>query len=178
MPPDTPLLTVIVQVLRHTPLWVWGVLAGLILLGGLQFRELRSPRRGVALMPLGLGMYSLWGAVSLFGLHAGVVTAWMLGAAGAALWSRRWPWAPGVGHDTGTDRFTVPGTPWPLLLMLTVFALRYGVVVTLVLHRDWPGHAMLAVGASAGYGVLSGLMAGRALYILSHGPRATALAAA
>ena len=62
----------------------------------------------------------------------------------------------------------MPGSVWPLVLMMSVFAVRYSVVVTLVFHRDWAGDLAFAAGASAVYGILSGLLAGRALYILGH----------
>lgn len=166
MPSSMPMLSVIAQVLHHTPVWVWGVLLLLIVLGSSQLRDHRVARLRVALLPISLGAYSAWGAVSLFGLHAGVLLAWA-GAAGLAAWfSHTVAWAPGVRRDTASDRFDVPGSGWPLLLMLTVFALRYSVVVTLAFHRDWAADAAFAAGVSASYGVLSGLLAGRALYIL------------
>lgn len=166
MPSSMPLLSVISQVLRHTPSWVWAVLGLLIVLGSLQLRGRRIPRLRVALLPLGLGGYSLWGAASLFGLHAGVLLAWAVVMGLTAWFTQQLAWAPGVRHDAATDRFLVPGSAWPLVLMLTVFAVRYSVVVTLAFHRDWAGDAGVAAGASAVYGALSGLLAGRALYIL------------
>jgi hypothetical protein len=178
MPSSMPMLTVIIEVIRHTPSWVWAILATLIVLGGLQLREHRPARLRVALQPLGLGAYSMWGAASLFGTHASVLAAWALGMVLAAFFTRQWPWSSGVRHDADSNRFHVPGSAWPLLLMLTVFAVRYSVVVTLVFHPDWAGHTALAMGVSALYGSLSGLFAGRALHILGHGPRAAAVATA
>ncbi len=166
MPPSMPLFSVIAQVARHTPEWVWGVLVLLIVLGGSQLRAHRLARLRVALLPLGLGAYSAWGAVSLFGAHAGVLLAWAAGVGLTAWFTHTFAWAPGVRHDPASDHFDVPGSAWPLVLMLTVFAVRYSVVVTLVLHRDWAADAAFAACASAVYGVLSGLLAGRALYIL------------
>ena len=171
MPSSMPLLTVIAQVVRHTPGWVWGVLLLLIVLGGSQLRDHSLARLRVALLPIGLGAYSAWGAVSLFGLHAGVLLAWATAVGVVAWFSRTLAWAPGVRHDTANDRFDVPGSGWPLVLMLTVFAVRYSVIVTLAFHRDWAADAALAASVSAGYGVLSGLLAGRALYILGSARR-------
>ncbi len=171
MPSSMPLLTVIAQVVRHTPVWVWGLLLLLIVLGGSQMRDHRLARLRVALLPIGLGAYSAWGAVSLFGLHAGVLLAWSAAAGVAAWFSHTLAWAPGVRHDAATDRFDVPGSMWPLVLMLTVFSVRYGVNVTLAFHRDWVADATFAASISAVCGVLSGLLAGRALYILGNARR-------
>jgi hypothetical protein len=163
-----PLFTVILEVIRHTPHWVWAVLALLIVLGVSQLRARRLGRLPVALLPLALGGYSLWGAISLFGLHTAVVAAWALAMALTAWVARRFAWSPGIRHEPASDRFALPSSVWPLVLMLTVFAVRYSVVVTLVFHREWGGDMGFATGASAVYGVLSGLLAGRALYILAH----------
>jgi hypothetical protein len=162
------MFTVIAQIVRHTPGWVWGVLALLVALGAAQLRQRSVPRLRVALLPLGLSAYSLWGATALFGLHAAVIAAWAVGVALTAQATRGLPWAPGVHHDALTDRLDVPGSVWPLLSMLAVFALRYGVVVTLAFHPDRAADPLFAAGVSAAYGGLTGLLAGRALYLLGH----------
>lgn len=166
MPPSMPLSSVVVAIVSHTPAWVWAVLALLIVLGASQLRAHRLPRWRVALLPLGLGAYSAWGAVSLFGLHPGVLLAWGAAMVGTASITQPLRWAPGVRHDAANDRFEVPGSGWPLVLMLTVFAVRYTVVATLAFHPGWVADAAFAAGASAAYGILSGLLAGRALFIL------------
>ena len=51
MHPDIPLLAVIGPVLRHTPLYVWAILAGLIALGWLQSRTLRLSRARLLVSP-------------------------------------------------------------------------------------------------------------------------------
>lgn len=168
MPSSMPLSTVIFEIIRHTPTWVWAVLALLIVLGSLQLRGHGLARLRVALQPLALGGYSLWGAISLFGLHTTVVFAWALSLGLTAWVARRFAWSPGIRHEPASDRFAVPGSVWPLLLMMTVFAVRYSVVVTLVFHHELVGNMGVAAVVSAVYGGLSGLLAGRAMYILGH----------
>jgi hypothetical protein len=168
MPQFTTLITLVLEIVRHTPSWVWGVLALLVVLGGRQLRRHTLHRRGVALLPLGLGAYSLWGAAALFGAHANVLLAWCVSAAAVGLLSHRLAWAPGLRHDAASDRFDVPGSVWPMALMLTVFAVRYGVVVSLAFHPGWAADAALSATVSAVYGGLTGLLAGRAAHILAH----------
>ncbi len=59
-------------------------------------------------------------------------------------------------------RFVLRGSPWPLLLMWTIFAMRYAVAVTLVFHPPGPHEGAMAVGVAALYGALSGLFTARA----------------
>lgn len=159
--------TVIFEVIRHTPTWVWGLLAALVLLGLSQWRDQTLARPRVLLMPVALAGYSAYGAASLFGATPPVLLAWVAGLAALLVVARRLPWLRGVRHDPLTERFAVPGSVWPLLLMLGVFSVRYMVTVTLVFHRDWVADPAFAAAMSALYGSLSGLFAARALKILS-----------
>jgi hypothetical protein len=162
-PDNLPLSIVIVEILKHTPSWVWAVLAAITLLGLLQWRDHRMTRNRLWLAPIGLGAYSLWGALSVFGALA--VPAWLTGMALAMSANRalRWPHAITV-HDDG--RFGLRGSPWPLLLMWSIFVLRYAVAVQLVFHPALAHQTSWAIGAPLLYGALSGLFAARAWRVL------------
>ena len=180
MSAELPLFTVIVEVIRHTPLWVWGLLAGIVFAGALQMRHHVLSRQRVALLPIGLGAYSLWGALAVAGFHASALIAWVTGLVAFLAVGRTLPWASRVRHDAARDVFEVGATVWPLVLMVAVFATRYAVAVTLVFHRDWATHTTFAWLVGAGYGALTGLLAARALVILATAGarRPTGLAAA
>lgn len=163
MPSNLPLDVVIVEVVRHTPIWAWGILAAIVLLGALQMRDHAMSRLRLLAMPLGMGGYSLWGAAAAFGVQAPVLLGWAAGLS-IALASKVRVGRPGqVRADGG---FAVPGSPLPLLLMLAVFVLRYAVAVSLVLHPTWRVEAGFALSASVAAGFLSGLFAARARRIL------------
>jgi len=90
-----------------------------------------------------------------------MATAWL---ANRAL---RWP------RDVGSDgdAFVVAGSPWPLALMLAIFALRYAVAVSLVFHPEWRADPVFAASLALLYGALSGMFTARAVRILTSGPR-------
>jgi len=165
MPPGFPLHLVILEVVRRTPSWVWLILAALIVLGSLQLREHQQSRMRVFALPLAMGGFSLFGALSAFGPQAAVFAAWALGLGLMLLFGPRWPRS--VRHLGATGRFVLAGSVLPLVAMLSVFVVRYAINVTLALHRDWAGDAAFAIGASLAYGVLSGLFAVRARHILA-----------
>ena len=158
-----PLSMVIVEILRHTPHWVWLILAAITLLGALQLWEHRISRGRLLIAPIALGAYSLWGASGVFG--AAAVPAWLAGMLLALLANRwlRWPRTIAVAPD---GRFVLRGRPWPLLLMWMIFGLRYAVAVTLVFHPGWAHTDAMAIGVAALYGALSGLFAARAWRVL------------
>ncbi|MCO5106501.1 MAG: hypothetical protein M9907_05430 [Burkholderiaceae bacterium] len=174
MPSNLPLDVVIVEVVRHTPVWAWGILAAIVVLGALQMRDHATSRLRLLAMPLGMGGYSLWAAAAAFGVQAPVLLAWTAGLS-IALASNARAGRPGPARADGDGGFALPGSPLPLLLMLAVFVLRYAVAVSLVLHPQWRVEAGFALPASVAGGFLSGLFAARARRILGTpiaGPRA------
>ena len=66
----------------------------------------------------------------------------------------------------GGGRFALKGSPWPLLLMWTIFGLRYAVAVKLVFEPALAQQAAWAIGARLVYGTVSGLFAARAWRVL------------
>jgi len=72
----TPLSIVIAEVLKHTPAYVWAILAALIGFGTFQLRDQLIGRARVLLLPVALAGYSLWGAASAFGVQWHVFVAW------------------------------------------------------------------------------------------------------
>jgi hypothetical protein len=163
MPPDLPLARFVVEVVRHTPAGVWVLLAVLLALGVRQLRAHELGRARVLALPLAMGAFSLWGALSSFGVQAPVLAAWGLGLGAVAAWGPRWPREV---RRVAADRYLVAGSALPLAAMLAVFATRYTLSVTFALHRDWAADAAVAIGASLLYGMLSGLFAARARHIL------------
>jgi hypothetical protein len=163
MSTSPPLFTVFTGILTHTPHWVWLILAAITLAGVLQLREYRVSRGRLLLLTIALAAYSLWGTSSVFG--AAAAPAWLAGMALALLANRALRW-PRTVELTPDGRFVLPGSPWPLLLMWTLFGLRYAVAVTLVFHPAWAHEGAMAVGVAALYGALSGLFTARAWRVL------------
>lgn len=169
----------IVPVLRHTPPWVWGLLAALVWLGLSQARARSVGLARVTLMPLAMTVLSIWSTASAFGkssMFGYVMLAWMVAAAVALSLTAPVAPAPGTGYDPDTRRFNLPGSWVPMALMLGIFLTKYvvGVETSMqpALVRD--GYYTLVVGAL--YGLFSGLFAGRAIQLwwlayLRGGPR-------
>jgi len=169
MHPEAPLGTVIVAILSHTPGYVWAILAALVLVGSLQLRRQRMSRARLLIAPLAMGALSLWSATAAFGARPAVALAWLLGMGTAWLANRALRWPRDVGSDG--DAFVVAGSPWPLALMLAIFALRYAVAVSLVFHPEWRADPVFAASMALLYGALSGMFTARAVRILTSGPR-------
>lgn len=177
MPTEMPLFTVISQVLQHTPSWVWLVLLVITTLGLRQLRDQVVTGRRLALVPVALGLYSLSGAVSAFGPRAEVVAAWLIGVSLPVVAGLLAP-QPDKAQHPGAGRYAVPGSVWPLVMMWSVFAIRYVTTVTVLLHPAWAHDTNFSVAMPLVYGALSGFFLARALRVLRSAPNATTLSLA
>lgn len=151
-------------IVQRTPGWVWGLFAGLLLLGAIQLRT-RRLRLGRALAPaIGLALFGLVSLIrdlsSTPWLPLGLL-AWALGLC-LLLWagSRAAP-RTGTAYDPASRQFTVPGSVLPLLTIVAIFLLKYGVGVELALQPDLRHDLVFALTMATGYGLLTGLFAAR-----------------
>jgi hypothetical protein len=174
MPTDLPLSMVIYQVLAHTPPWAWGILAAITYLGLKQATDHVVTARRLAIAPVALGAFSLWGLTSAFGLHTEVLAAWVIGVAFAVAANQWVAWPRKVQYE-GAGRYAVQGSLVPLMSMWLVFAVRYATKVTLVLHHDWAHGTVFSMVMPLVYGALSGMFLARSLRILRTAPPASAL---
>ena len=163
MDTTSSLFTAIAAIVHHTPHRVWVILAAITALGLMQWREQRVSRARLLTAPLALAAYSLWGATSVLGTPA--VPGWLAGLALALLAGQSLVQHRRV-EIAADGRFVLAGSPWPLLLMWAVFALRYAVAVALVFHPELPHSVVASIGLAALYGALSGLFAARAWRVL------------
>lgn len=152
----------LVQILKNTPLWVWGLLAVLIALGATQAVARRVTARRAAVLPAVLVVLSLAGVSTTFPAAGVPVAAWVAGlalalAAGASLVPVR-----GARWDAASGHFDVPGSLLPLALILSLFVIKYGVGVTLAMQPALARDMLFGACTGAAYGLFSGLFLARA----------------
>lgn len=160
----------IAQILTHTPAMAWAILAGLVVLGLLQTRDLVVSRPRVLMLPVAMSALSLHGTLKAFAAAAGgllVLPAWATGFALGWAANRVLRW-PGRVQALGHGRWRVSGSWAPLALMLAIFCLRYAVAVALALQPALGTDLGFAAGCALLYGAASGLLAARAHRVLGH----------
>ena len=151
------------SILRQTPSWVWGLLAGFVALGSTQLRDRSASLLRVSIMPVAMTLFSLWGTVSAFGgssLLAQVLAVW---AAAAAI-----SYAPvalmraNATYDAATRTYALRGSVVPLLLILSIFLVKYGVGVELAMAPGRVHDTQFVLTVAGLYGMFSGIFIGRA----------------
>ena len=156
----------IVPVLRGTPLWVWGLLAGLLALGISQLRDRTASLLRVSLLPLAMTLFSVSGTASALGgspHRAMALSAWLIAAALAfavALLARGRGAA--AQYDPARRLFLLPGSVVPLLLIVGIFLVKYVVGVDLAMAPQLVQEAPYVLTVAALYGAFTGIFVGRA----------------
>jgi hypothetical protein len=149
------------QIIVHTPLWVWGVLLALLALGLNQMFTRTVKLRRTTLLPLAMVALSLNGTVSAFGAAPQVLLAWLVAGALAGSLVLQRPLPPGTRFDPASRRFTVPGSVVPLVLIVGIFLVKYGMGATLAVQPALAHSADFRLAFGALYGAFSGVFAAR-----------------
>jgi len=153
----------LIEIVRHTPFWVWMLLAFLLRRGYAMTRPQQVPQARLALMPGLFALLSLAGVISTFGTQAGALLCWTSGLALSAYETQRHGAPPGAAYRPDSRGYDLPGSWVPLLLIVLIFTVKYSVGVQLALHPQLRQLEWLVLAVSAAYGALSGVFVGRAL---------------
>lgn len=148
-----------IVVVRHTPLWVWGVLVYLVYAG---IRASRPREQSAARLCLLPALFLLWGVSSLLQAlslphvaAAGMAAALM---AGGALGWRRGRFAGE--YRVTTRRFTRAGSWWPLVLMLATFGAKFYLALRLARQPELAHDAAFCLSSGAAGGLAAGIFSG------------------
>ncbi|RIX76326.1 DUF6622 family protein [Acidovorax cavernicola] len=153
----------LMQILLHTPKWVFAVFVLLAWLGGRQLVANRIGLNRVMVMPVAMVGLSVYGVISAFGESFGALAGWGVAAALLATLVLRLPLPATTRYDPAARQFQVAGTAVPLMLMMGIFFTKYVVGVSLAMHPELSRQAAFALGVPALYGAFSGIFAARAL---------------
>ena len=151
------------SIIQHTPVWVWGLLVALVVLGLSQARAQEMSLLRVQIVPLMLIALSLSGVFSAFGRHPVAFSGWAMGFAATLALARNAVAARGATWSPDARTLLVPGSWLPLSLMVSLFAIKYFAGVTLAMNPALVANAVFAGGCSLIYGSISGLFLARAL---------------
>lgn len=153
----------IIDILQHTPVWVFGLLAVLVALGVQRLRARDVTPRRLFVLPVVMALLSAFGLYQSFGASAVAAAAWAVAIAGSLVVGRSLAPQEGVQYSTATGRIRIPGSRVPLALMMTIFFLRYVAAVSLALHPALRIDPAFVATIAFAYGLSSGAFAALAL---------------
>lgn len=153
----------ITQILMYTPQWVFGLLAGLIVLGLMQVPTRQVPIQAVFIMPVAMTMMSLIGTLMDLGFTAITILCWVLGAALVTLLLLKLINNSSAAYDHTTRKLRLQGSWIPLLIILAIFCTRYALGMSLgmnlaIVHEFYFAPLMsFILGTLSGYFIAQGI---------------------
>jgi hypothetical protein len=157
----------VIAIVQHTPVWVWGLLAALTSLGLWQTRDRQMSLRRITVLPLVMVVLSLSGVLGAFGPSIAALAAWAAGVAAAQVAASHLLDLRGAAWSPSTECLRVPGSWLPLTLILGLFAVKYFAGYNLAVNPALATTAGFAGLCSLAYGLVSGLFMARALSLRS-----------
>ncbi len=155
----------LIQILKHTPIWVFCLFFILLSLGFLQSKTRTVNRRRVITIPCAMLVLSFFGVISAFGpIYAGLL-AWFIGITAASWLGFKLGIIKGVTYSKENQTFLIPGSWIPFILMMALFFTKYAVNVLLAMQLTIIQSAEFIVLVSCLYGCFSGLFFSRLLVI-------------
>lgn len=153
----------LLQILAHTPYWVFALFALLVWLGAKQLTASSVGLGRVTVMPILMTGLSVYGVISVFGDAPAALVGWAVAALVlvALVLQRALPTR--TRYDAATRRFHLAGSAVPLTLMMGIFFTKYVVGTMLAMHPEMRHGATFALAVPTLYGVFSGIFTGRAI---------------
>ena len=148
------------QIVSHTPAYVWGILAFLVLRGVLAMRTREIGVNKLFIIPIVMLVLSLQDIGVKFGFGGVAVTMWALALATtiALMWQFSTDRVAPAGK---AGRVIVRGSPFPLALMMGIFITKYIATIVVAVQPHLRQDLLFTVMDCALFGVFNGYFLGR-----------------
>ncbi|MES2824360.1 MAG: DUF6622 family protein [Pseudomonadota bacterium] len=153
------------EIVTHTPKWVFGLLIVLVVLGIQQSKDRTVKKFLILPLPIGMTLLSYFGVSSSFGLSLIAIGLWFLALAGAAFLGAKYFPVKDVHFNSETERFHITGSWVPFGLMMAIFFTKYLVGVLNALQPSIVENSIFIIVCSLIYGTFSGIFAARAISV-------------
>lgn len=150
----------LIQILTHTPLYVWAILALLVYRGVVAMRDRDTAIRKLFIIPVIMLALSLQDIMAKFGSAFLPLSAWASGAVAMMLLVWKFSGA-GISAGAAPGSVRVHGSWVPLAMMIAIFFTKYATAVTLVVQPHTSHNALFLTVVCALFGVFNGYFLGR-----------------
>jgi hypothetical protein len=148
------------QILSHTPVYVWAILALLVWRGTAALRDREVTVRSLFVVPAAMLALALQDVLMKFGSNGAALAAWAAAAATTLLLVSKFArsrTAPG----SRPGKVIVRGSWTPLAMMLAVFFTKYAASVLLAVLPHARQDSLFAASVCALFGAFNGCFLGR-----------------
>lgn len=153
----------LLQIVMHTPPWVFALLAGLTVFGLMQVRTRGVPMWLALVLPAAMLVLSLSGVVQYVGPSPAALAAWAAGVAAGTALSLTAIGRNVAAYDAAKGRLTVAGSWAPLLVILGIFLVRYAMGVGRAMNFEAARDTNVLLAVSVLLGAFSGYFLARGI---------------
>ena len=150
----------LMQILTHTPVYVWAILAFLVFRGVAAMREREMEMKKLFIIPIVMLVLSLQDIAHKFGLDGLPLAAWLVGA-GAAAGTVYWLGKVRVSAGSSANTVIVRGSYAPLASMMAIFTTKYVTAVAMAVQPQLAHNASFAIAICLLFGCFNGYFGGR-----------------
>ncbi|MFJ2988070.1 DUF6622 family protein [Collimonas sp. NPDC087041] len=155
------------QIISHTPLWVWALLAFLVYRGLLASVDREVTLRKISVIPLVMLALSWQGMSAIFGITPLTALCWCASAAVAAALNWRLFRSDRVIPYPERGVLFQRGSWLPLVLMMGIFVTKYTVAVLIAVQPQLAHESAFVATVCALYGIFNGMFIGRLLRVIT-----------
>lgn len=156
-------------IISRTPVWVGGLLVGLVLLGLSQVKTRQASLTRLLITPTVMTILALYSMVSAFGANGqltGVLSMWTVATGATLLLLARLPVPRGTRYDLQRKQFHLAGSWVPLVMILGIFLTKYIVGIETAMDPSLSRDPVFALTVSGLYGAFSGVFIARTLRLV------------
>lgn len=164
------------QILQHTPVWVFGLFIGLIFLGYSQTKTRKISTRRIAILPIAMLCLSASGVWSTFGTSPLGFIAWLSGASIMLAIFAWLEYPKNIVYSSNEQLYTIPGSWVAFTLIMLIFFTKYTVAVLLIRNLTLHQSTFFIIGICTLYGLSSGWFFARALFIYNRSKKTSSIA--
>ena len=150
------------QIITHTPVWVWILLAALVALGWSQTRDRTVSLKRVTILPLIMIAFSASNVLQNASGHPGLLFAWAIACLTLAAAVMQIPLSHKTRYHAESGMLTVAGSWVPMTLILTIFVGKYVLAIFTAMQPEIGSSTGFMTISALVFGALSGIFLGRA----------------
>jgi len=151
------------QIISHTPLYVWALLAFLMYRGYLASKDREATLRNLAIIPGVMLVLSIQGILGKFGGSDVALVAWAAGAIASTALTWTLVDASRITADRSKGTLHQRGSWIPLMLMLSIFVVKYAVAIVSAMHPELNDSGTFMFAVCILFGLFNGIFFGRLL---------------
>jgi len=148
------------QIISRTPVYVWAILAFLIVRGVIALRTRDVPMKKLFIIPIVMLVLSLFDVLGKFGSDGLALPIWC-GATAATMALLLKFGAARVAPASAAGHVIVRGSVWPLALMMAIFATKYVTSIAVAVQPHLREDLVFTTVVCTLFGVFSGYFLGR-----------------